>query len=120
MIILADYPNIEVHQMDVNTIFLYSDIDEVVYIEQSEGYIISGKEDWVCLLNKALYELKQFSRLWFQCIALILVGFDFKQCDSDPCIFIHTNVNDQKIYIALYIDNLIITDENKDDITIIK
>jgi Reverse transcriptase (RNA-dependent DNA polymerase)/Integrase core domain len=117
---LAGRLNVEIHQMDVNTAFLCSDIDEVVYVEQPEGFVVPGKEDWVCLLNKALYGLKQSSRLWFQCIAPVLIGFDFKQCESDPCIFIHTNANGQKTYIALYVDDLIIAGENKDDIITIK
>jgi len=118
--LLAGRRDIEVHQMDVNTAFLCSDIDEVVYVEQPEGYKASGKEDWVCLLNKALYGLKQSPRAWFQCIAPVLIGFDFQQCDSDPCIFVHTNVNGQKMYIALYVDDLIIAGENKEDIATVK
>ena len=120
MALLAGRQTVEIHQMDVNTAFLCSDIDEVVYVEQPEGYEIAGKEDWVCLLNKALYGLKQSSRAWFQCIAPVLVGFDFQQCESDPCIFVHTNLNGQKTYIALYVDDLIIAGENNEDIAIIK
>ena len=63
MALLAGRLNVKIHQMDVNTAFLCSDIDEVVYVEQPEGYEISGKEDWVCLLNKALYRLKQSTSL---------------------------------------------------------
>jgi len=106
--------------MDVNTAFLCSNLDEVVYVEQPEGFTIPGKEDWVCLLNKALYGLKQSPRAWFQCIAPVLVGFNFQQCESDPCIFVHTNSNGQKTYIALYVDDFIIAGENKDDIATIK
>src|SRR5436190_1026925 len=100
MALLAGRQNVEIHQMDVNTAFLCSDIDEVVYVEQPEGFEIDEKEDWVCLLNKALYGLKQSSRAWFQCIAPILIGFDFLQCELDPCIFVHTNLNGEKTYIA--------------------
>ena len=65
MALLAGRLNVEIHQMDVNTAFLCSDIDEVVYAEQPEGLENDGKEDWVCLLNKALYGLKQSPRAWF-------------------------------------------------------
>ena len=106
--------------MDVNTAFLYSDLDEVVYVEQPEGFEEPGKEDWVCLLNKALYGLKQSPREWFMRIASVLVGYSFKQCDADPCIFVHTNDKGEKTYIALYVDDLLIAGENEDDIAEIK
>ena len=52
----------KIHQMDVNTAFLYSPLDETVYVEQPEGFAMPGKEDYVCLLRKALYGLKQSPR----------------------------------------------------------
>jgi Reverse transcriptase (RNA-dependent DNA polymerase) len=74
----------KIHQMDVNAAFLYSPLDETVYIEQSESFAMPGKEDYVCLLKKALYGLKQSPRAWFHVIAEVLS--DFKQSESDPCI----------------------------------
>jgi len=106
--------------MDVNMAFLNSDLDEIVYVEQPEGFEIPGKEDYVCLLQKALYGLKQSPRAWFQLIATVLVDFDFQQCKSDPCIFIHKNANGECTYIALYVDDLIIAGDNKEDIATIK
>ena len=106
--------------MDVNTAFLNSDLDETVYVEQPEGFEIPGKEDFVCLLRKALYGLKQSPRAWFHLIAEVLVDFNFKQSESDPCIFIHENDKGERIYIALYVDHLIIAGENEDDISTIK
>jgi hypothetical protein len=48
--ILADSKNATIHQMDVNTAFLYSPLDEIVHVEQPERYAVPGKEDYVCLL----------------------------------------------------------------------
>jgi hypothetical protein len=106
--------------MDVNTAFLYSLLDEIVYVEQPEGFVVPGKEDYVCLLKKALYGLKQSPRAWFHLIAEVLVEFDFKQSESDPCIWIHENDKGERIYIALYVDDLLIAGENDDDIATIK
>jgi hypothetical protein len=39
-----------IHQMDVNTAFLYSPLHEIVYVEQPEGFAVPGKEDYVCLV----------------------------------------------------------------------
>ena len=118
--LLAGRKNAKIHQMDVNTAFLYSILDETVYVEQPEGFIVPGKEDYVCLLRKALYVLKQSPRAWFHLIAEVLVDFDFKQSESDPCIWIHENDKGERIYIALYVDDLIIAGENEDEILTIK
>lgn len=46
--------------MDVTAAFLYSEVDAEIYVEQLPGFIEQGK---VCLLEKALYSLKQASRI---------------------------------------------------------
>jgi hypothetical protein len=71
-------------------------------------------------LNRALYGLKQSPRAWFSLIAPTLVDFAFQQCEADSCIFVHTNANGEKTYIALYVDDFLIAGENEDDIAAIK
>ena len=48
-----------VHQIDVKTEFLNGDLNEEVYMEQSEGFVLKGNENKVCRLVKSLYGLKQ-------------------------------------------------------------
>ena len=50
--------DLELEQMDVKTIFLYGELEETIYMRQPEGFIIEGKEDFVCKLNKSQYGLK--------------------------------------------------------------
>ena len=45
--------------MDMKTTFLNEEIEEEVYVEQSDGFIVHGKESYVCRLKKALYGLKE-------------------------------------------------------------
>ena len=54
----------DIESMDVKTAFLNGDLDEEIYMEQPEGWVVPGKEDHVCLLKKAIYGLKQASRQW--------------------------------------------------------
>jgi hypothetical protein len=106
--------------MDINTAFLYSHLDEIIYVEQPEGFVTPGKEDHVCLLQKALYGLKQSPHAWFHVIAEVLVDFEFKRSESNPCIWIHENDKGERIYTALYINDLIIAGEDEDAIATIK
>src|SRR5438477_10963763 len=108
---MAGRKGAKVHQMDVNTAFLYSSLAEEVYVKQPERLEIPGKENWVCKLNRALYGLKQSPWAWFSLIAPTLVDFDFQQYEADPCIFVHTNVKGEKTYIVLYVDYFLIAKE---------
>jgi hypothetical protein len=53
---------IKVYQMDVKSTFLNGELEEEVYIEQPEGFLLSEREDYVCRLKKSLYGLKKAPR----------------------------------------------------------
>ena len=59
LIALAAVYGLEIHQMDVKTAFLNGELEEEIYIEQPEGFVVPGKEKKVCKLIKSLYGLKQ-------------------------------------------------------------
>ncbi|XP_060210715.1 uncharacterized protein LOC132637677 [Lycium barbarum] len=59
---LAAYYDLKLHQLDVKTVFLHGELEEVIFMNQPEGFLIEGKEDQVCQLNKSLYGLKQSPR----------------------------------------------------------
>jgi hypothetical protein len=44
--------------MDVKKYLLNREIEEEVYIEQPDGFMIHEKESHVCMLRKAMYGLK--------------------------------------------------------------
>ncbi|KAG8499228.1 hypothetical protein CXB51_005739 [Gossypium anomalum] len=54
--------DLELEQLDVKTAFLHGELKEDIYMQQPEGFIVSEKEDYVCLLRKSLYGLKQSPR----------------------------------------------------------
>ena len=58
MALVAHY-DLELHQIDVKTVFLNGDLEEEVYMDQPEGFVTTGNEKLVCKLNKSIYGLKQ-------------------------------------------------------------
>ena len=52
--------------MDVKTAFLNGDLEEEIYMEQLEGFIVPGQEKKICKLVKSLYGLKQASKQWHE------------------------------------------------------
>nr|GEW66562.1 hypothetical protein [Tanacetum cinerariifolium] len=60
------YMGIMVYQMDVKSAFLNGKILEEVYVQQPPWFESSEFPNHVCKLDKALYELKQALRAWYQ------------------------------------------------------
>ena len=56
---LVAYFDMELEQMDLKTVFLHGELEEIVYMVQPEGFTQHGHEHLVCKLKKSLYRLKQ-------------------------------------------------------------
>ena len=59
LIALTTIYDLEIHQMDVKTTLLNVVLEEEIYTEHLEGFVVSGKEQKVCKLIKSLCGLKQ-------------------------------------------------------------
>ncbi|KMQ83788.1 reverse transcriptase-like protein [Lasius niger] len=76
---------IEIYQLDVKTAFLYGDLNEIIYMEQPEGFDDgSGR---VCKLNKSLYGLKQAPRQWYAKFDEFMQEYGLKPSDANPCVY---------------------------------
>jgi hypothetical protein len=54
--------------MDVKTTFLNGKIEQEVFVEQPDDFVLHNKDTHVCKLRKALYGLKQAPRVWYDMI----------------------------------------------------
>ena len=73
--------------MDVKTAFLNGDLEEEIYMEQPEGFVIHGQEEKVCKLDKSLYGLKQAPKQWHEKFDNLMLSNGFKVNESDKCIY---------------------------------
>lgn len=109
---IGAYQDLEIDQMDAITAFLNGDLDEEIYMEQPEGFVVPGQEHLVCKLNKSLYGLKQAARQWYKKIDRALRKLGFKRLEADHCVYIWRE-GDLVIYIALYVDDLLLLSNSK-------
>jgi hypothetical protein len=73
--------------MDVKSVFLNGDSKEEVYVHQSPGFVIPGKEGKVLRLCKALYGLRQAPRAWNAKLDSTLKGMGFTPSPHEAAIY---------------------------------
>ncbi|RVW50050.1 Retrovirus-related Pol polyprotein from transposon RE2 [Vitis vinifera] len=71
----------KIYQLDVKSTFLNGYLEEEIFVEQPEGFVVKGKEDKVYQLKKALYGLKQAPKAWYNRINAHLLRIN--QCLMD-------------------------------------
>ena len=100
-------------QFDVSTAFLYSKLDEEIYMEQPKGF--KDNSGRACKLKGGLYGLKQAPRCWNKRFAEFLIKRGFKQSDADPCLFIRKQ-GEKKLMLALYVDDGLVAGTDKKEL----
>ncbi len=100
------YKNFKVYQMDAKSAFLNGNIEEEVYIEQPQGFVLLENRDYVCKLRKALYGLKQAPRAWFSRLESYLNKQGYKRGATESNLYIRFE-NKTIIIIVVYVDDII-------------
>ena len=87
-------------------------IEEEVFIEQLEVFIVHNKDSYVCKLKKALYGLKQASRSLYERIDNYLLSLGFEKNDADPNLYFQRSDNNFLI-LVLYVDDLFLIGDDR-------
>ncbi|KAG8483166.1 hypothetical protein CXB51_022143 [Gossypium anomalum] len=112
--------DLELEQLDVKTAFLHGELEEDIYMQQPEGFTVSEKEDYVCLLKKSLYGLKQSPRQWYKRFDSFMTSHDFKRSSFDSCVYFKKNNDGSFVYLLLYVDDMLIAAKDKGEIRKVK
>ncbi|BBG99166.1 transposable element gene [Prunus dulcis] len=108
LIALAAQKSWKLYQLDVKLAFLNGVLQEEVYVEQLEGFVVEGKEEKEYKLHKALYGLKQAPRAWYGEIGNYFSQCGYKKSLSEPTLFIKARGEDILI-VSIYVDDIVNT-----------
>ena len=108
LIALATSMDWVILQFDVKNAFLHGDLCEEVYMQLPPGYYQEERGMKVYKLRKALYELKQSPRAWFEKFSGRMNELGYLQSNGDHTLL--RKHHDGKVTILLvYVDDIIIT-----------
>ena len=112
---MAARDDLELDHLDIKTAYLNGLIDKHnLYMHQPPGCCkVKGKENYVCKLKKGLYGLKQSGKLFNTDLHNKLLALRFTQSYCDECLYFKTVNNQIRIYVLIYVDDLIICSKDK-------
>uniref|UniRef100_A0AAV1UPL8 Reverse transcriptase Ty1/copia-type domain-containing protein n=1 Tax=Peronospora matthiolae TaxID=2874970 RepID=A0AAV1UPL8_9STRA len=94
-------------QLDVVTAFLYGEMKEKVFCAIPEG--VEVNEDFDCFeLVKAIYGLKQASRVWNETFYEFVCSIGFQVSDFDPCLYLKITCG-ECVLLLVYVDDVLVT-----------
>jgi len=108
LLAIASQKGWKVFQLDVKSAFLNGVLQEEIYVEQPDGFVVQGEEDKVYLLKRALYGLKQAPRAWYSRIDDHLQSLGFTKSLSEATLYVKQKGNDVLI-VSLYVDDILVT-----------
>ena len=105
------------YHFDVETAFLLSELEKIIYAEQPAGYEDPKypSKDYVLLLNKALYGLKQSAWLWSTNVKNKLLSLGFRQSDADEAVVTRQDGNGFTI-VTVYVDDFLVISDTMERI----
>ncbi|GJX75492.1 transposable element [Tanacetum coccineum] len=117
---LVAHHDLELEQLDVKTAFLHGDLEEEIYMSQPEGFVVQGKEDYVCKIRKSLYGLKQSPRQWYKRFDSFMVQHGFSRSAYDCCVYHKRAPSGSLIYLLLYVDDMLVAAKDMEEIKKLK
>ena len=105
----------QIQQVDINNAFVNGDFQEVVYMHQPEGFVNTSSPTHLCQLKKALYDLRQAPRAWYDKLRAVLLTWGFKNSVAESSLF-YLNHHGRFLLLLVYVDDILITGNSPSDI----
>ena len=111
LISLTVSEGLDMRLMNVISIYLYGSMDNDIYMKSPEGFKLLEANNtkphsmYSIKLQRSLYGLKQFGRMWYNCLSKYLLKEGYVNNSIYPCIFIKKSETGFAI-IAVYVDDL--------------
>ena len=93
-------------QMDVESAFLNGYLQEEVYVEQPKGFVDPNFPNHVYKLKKALYDLKQAPKAWYEKLTKFLVNQGYRKGGTYKTLFVKEE-NGRLMISQIYADDIV-------------
>ena len=117
IIVLAAHKHWNIFQLAINNDFLHDDLYEELYMKMQEG--MSNPQNTVCKSQNSLYGLKKASRKWFAKLITFVHQQGSTQYKNDYFLLLKF-FRSQITIVASYVDDILVTGSNIDDINTLK
>lgn len=105
----------KLYHLDIKCAFLNGELHEDVYVHPPPEFEIKAGKDKVLKLKKAFYGLKQTPKEWYGTIDTYFIESGYMRSKNDTTLYILEN-SKGKVIITLYVDDILITGSNADQI----
>ncbi|WVZ96347.1 hypothetical protein U9M48_042002 [Paspalum notatum var. saurae] len=99
--------------------FLNGELEEEIYMEQPDGFVVKSQESKVCKLLKSLYGLKQAPKQWHEKFDTTLISAGFAVNEADSYVYYRYG-GGKRVILCLYVDDILIFGTDIDVINEVK
>ena len=112
LLAIAAFYNFEIHQGDIKTAYLLSQLEEEIYMEILEGVSLPTTkpkiEKQVCRRWRGLYGLKQSGRIWKKAWNDFLIGqCHFKRSGEDYAVYYRIGRGNSPLWVLIWVDDVL-------------
>ena len=98
--------DLEMIQLDVKAAFLYGQLEETIYMQQPEDFLIPGKEETICQIQKPIYGLKPAANWWNVEFNKFLIDFGFVRSKQSLCVYYRVRPDGEYTILIVFDDRL--------------